>query len=137
MNTYNLKLSQLPEGTVIDDERHGEYIKRADGIWEETSMDYMGDRERVTDTGYIDGGVESYPAFLKRTNLAWREPAETYFKNYKIISLPIETVTALLDNLHEFYNSDSRLRGLPKPSKTGLLLQAFHKGEARRERESD
>ena len=82
----NLKPSQLPEGSVIDDERYGEYIKRDDGIWEETSCDYMGDRERVTDIGYADFTPKT--EWYSRYGLCGRKKSDDYFKDYKIIATP-------------------------------------------------
>jgi hypothetical protein len=80
----NLKPSELPEGTVIDDERQGEYIKRAEGVWEEMDRDYMGDRQRVTDAGYSDS--EDYGAFLRRTERADMQKSDDYFTDYKVIA---------------------------------------------------
>jgi hypothetical protein len=84
----NLKPSQLPAGTVIDDKRYGEYIKRPNGIWEELDCDYMGDRERVTDAGYDHNGKESYPEFLRRTERADMKKSDDYFTTYEIIAVP-------------------------------------------------
>ena len=83
----NLKPSQLPEGTVIDDQKYGEYIKRADGIWEEMDCGFLGDRERVTDDGF-DRNRESYKGFLSRTGLADTDKSDEYFKDYKVIAVP-------------------------------------------------
>ena len=80
----NLKPSQLPEGTVIDDEKQGEYIKRADNVWEELDMDYMGDRQRVSDEGYTN----YWDAGASTRNLTWRAKSDEYFTEYKIIAVP-------------------------------------------------
>lgn len=76
----NLKPSKLPEGTVIDDVKQGEYIKRADGIWEELDSDYMGDRERVSDSGYSDY-MEA-----RKFNLTWNTKSDDYFTDFKLIA---------------------------------------------------
>lgn len=78
----NLKPSKLPEGTVIDDERRGEYIKRADGVWEEMDRDYLGDRERVSDVGY-DTWLNENMTELGLTN---RIKSDDYFTEYKVIA---------------------------------------------------
>ena len=83
----NLKPSQLPENTVIDDERYGEYIKRVDGVWEETSCDYMGDRERVTDVGYNETEMTSRE-WYDRYPIHHREKSDDYFKNYEVVAVP-------------------------------------------------
>jgi hypothetical protein len=83
----NLKPSQLPEGTVIDDDRHGEYIKRADGLWEETSCDYMGDRERVVDISFKDSGM-THKEWYTRYPTSGRSPSDEHFKSFKIIAVP-------------------------------------------------
>lgn len=82
----NLKPSQLPMNTVIDDERYGEYIKRADGIWEETSCDYMGDRERVTDVGY-DKNMD-HKEWYTRYGLCDRRKSDDYFAEYEVVAVP-------------------------------------------------
>jgi hypothetical protein len=92
LTVKNLKPSKLPEGTVIDDAKWGEHIKRADGIWEELDSDYMGDRYRVTDSGYDKDGDESYVEFLRRTSRADSTKSDDYFTDYKIIAVPPEFV---------------------------------------------
>lgn len=77
----NLKPSQLPEGSVIDDLKQGEYIKRSGGVWEETSCDYMGDRERVSDRGY-----ERFSDMPYALGLSWCEKSDVYFKSYILIA---------------------------------------------------
>lgn len=77
----NLKPSELPEGTVIDDEKHGEFIKRSEGVWEEFETDMLGDRDKISDYGY-----EQYDARARRQHLTWREKSDDYFTNYRIIA---------------------------------------------------
>lgn len=86
----NLKPSVLPEGAVIDDERHGEFIKRSDGVWEELDSNYMGDRERVTDVGYeaFTASGKTRDEWYARYDLPHRESADDYFTNYKVIAIP-------------------------------------------------
>jgi hypothetical protein len=84
----NLKPSQLPEGTVIDDPRHGEFIKRADNIWEEMESGFLGDKDRVTDSGYDKNGTESYPEFLRRTGLGETKKSDDYFVGCKVVAVP-------------------------------------------------
>lgn len=86
----NLKPSQLPDNTVIDDERHGEYIKRADGIWEELDSDYMGDRERVTDVGYDEN--TDYIDWIRRYPMCDRRKSDDYFTYYKVLAIPPDFV---------------------------------------------
>lgn len=82
----NLKPSQLPEGTVIDDQYYGEYIKRADGIWEELDSNYMGDRERVTDVGYDEN--TDYLEWTRRYSMCDRRKSDDYFTYFKIVAVP-------------------------------------------------
>lgn len=77
----NLKPSQLPEGTVIDDAKQGEYIKRVGGIWEELDRDYMGTRERVSDQGY-----ERYSDMPRNLDLTWTDKSDDYFTEYNVIA---------------------------------------------------
>lgn len=88
----NLKPSQLPENTVIDDERYGEYIKRSGGLWEEMDRNNLGDRERVTDTGYDKNGSLTYAEWLRAYGLPSTEKSDDYFKNYRIVAVPPEFV---------------------------------------------
>jgi hypothetical protein len=83
----NPKPSQLPENTVIDDERYGEYIKRTEGVWEEFESDMLGDKIRISDDGY-----ESYDDRALRLNLTWKHKSDDYFKDYRVIAVPPEFV---------------------------------------------
>lgn len=87
----NLKPSQLPEGTVIDDETRGEFIKRADGIWEEMDRDYMGDRDRVTDIGYEDSGMD-YRDWYTKYPMCDQRKSDDYFTDFEVIATPPDFV---------------------------------------------
>jgi hypothetical protein len=84
MMLRNLKPSLLPEGTVIDDPRHGEYIKRAEGVWEEVGCDIMGDKYRVSDKGYNDWGDAEK---IKLDGSTIDDKSDDYFKDYRVVAV--------------------------------------------------
>jgi len=129
----NLKPSQLSEGTVIDDPRYGEYIKRADGIWEEMDRDQIGDRDRVTDEGYDNAGEETFAQFLSRTGLAHSDKSDNYFKDYKVISLPVSVVASLVDTVYGWQTHHARGNNLVNPGQSEILIHAIHESETYRD----
>jgi len=80
MNIKDLKPSELPKGTVIGNYSDGLWFK--DGqIW--YAITPRGVKTRVHDLGYndMDYGIE----FVV-------EPADEYFKDYDVVSLPVSWV---------------------------------------------
>lgn len=80
----NLKPSQLPELTVI--ETHiGEYIKRADGIWEDlfSGCGCCEPHERISDAG-CESIWDGVPGLHHR--LTTTTKSDDYFPEYKVIA---------------------------------------------------
>lgn len=86
-----IKPSELPTDTVIEDEVRGLFI-RDDSLWHEL-YPHCGDcGELVSDEGtddpskYAPGVTES-------------EPSDEFFQNFKVIAVPIDIPSDLLDQI--------------------------------------
>jgi hypothetical protein len=85
----NLKPSQLPVGTVIDDESEGVFIKQPyiDGlkrevsVWSAVDYDYMGP-DRISDEGCVTTHDKGY------FHLTSSKKSDDYFTDYKIVAVP-------------------------------------------------
>jgi len=79
------KPSQLPAGTVIDDPKHGTWMKDSENAWH----CLMRKPEWVFDYGL---SAENAAAFSSALVNIRSEPADDFFQDFKVLSLPVEMV---------------------------------------------
>lgn len=77
----NLKPSQLPVHTAIDDSKYGEYLKVQDGIWEEVYSGCCSWSGRLSDDGRPSPYGDKY-------GLSTGAKADDMFTDFKIIAVP-------------------------------------------------
>lgn len=75
-----MKPSEFPEHTVIDDPKHGKFIKENNGIWVQINPACRELQDIIWDTGRVNH--KNRPAnFIP-------EKSDDYFKDFEIISVP-------------------------------------------------
>jgi hypothetical protein len=105
MNTFKFdhnkfKPSELPIDTVIDDQERGTFRKDAPGLWAELQYREMGQQELVWDEGGQTADRKTYGS--KSIEM----PSDEYFKDFKVLSLPISVVEYIVEEFAKMTGSE-------------------------------
>lgn len=83
---HNFKPSELPVGTIIDDQEEGTFYKDAPGEWAELQYLDAGTQAIVWDEGPTLQNVANFRGNVVQT------PSDEYFKDFKILSVPLSVL---------------------------------------------
>lgn len=100
----NIKPSGLPNGTLIDDQEHGTWLKDSDYTWFNVAP-LAGRRVGlVYDAGPSD---QEKAIFSLRHNLI-EMPADEFFTNFKVLSLPVTMLEYMQREMSKIIEFDCR-----------------------------
>jgi hypothetical protein len=92
--------SELPIGTVIDDQAEGTFRKDGYGIWAEVSHHCIDCQEIVYDEGPL-------AAYNTLRGEIIQVPSNEYFKDFKILALPLNVVEYIVEEFAKATGSET------------------------------
>jgi hypothetical protein len=82
----NLKPSQLPEDTVINDKAHGVWMKEESGVWGEMTPHCSDCAQAVRDDGTLKVWIDNKEVLIA---------SDEFFTEFKVVSLPYSIFEAM------------------------------------------
>lgn len=96
MSIKQLKPSELPIDTVIDDQERGTFRKDAPGLWVELQYDDAADQILVYDEGPTASDLAQTNGCNHGYSVA--ETSDEYFDDFKVLAWPAAIVEELLES---------------------------------------